>query len=278
VTNSSNLIWIFTCLGRTRFPRLILLCALSISLTARDLILAAAWQAIATRQPPAEPTINYRRPVREYRDVRIDDLRVAVGKQLQDEAPQVGKKALERLKALRTQVLNALPLKARKQLRRIPFFLMYGPEAKGGGRSNGLDYIQKDAPRYHPELDSRWGDAVVVYCAQNYIDISDLWARKALVHEFAHAYQLEHWPEHQPDIQSAWEHARDSGLYRNVHDIETGKTLERAYALVNQLEYFAELSAMYFATCNYQPSNRDRLKTYDPVGYAMIRELWAPRD
>ena len=111
----------------------------------------------------------------------------------------------------------------------------------------GLDYIQKDAPRYHPELDRRWGDAIVVYCAKNYIDISDLWARKALLHEFAHAYQLEQWPEHQPDIQSAWEHARDSGLYRNVRDIETGKTLDSAYALVNQLEYFAELSAMYFA-------------------------------
>ena len=278
MTNSSSLIRIFTCLGLTRFPRLIFLCAFSISLTARDLILAAAWQAIATRQPPAEPTINYRRPVREYRDVRMDDMRVSVEKQLQDEAPQVGKKALERLKALRTQVLASLPLKASKQLRRLSFFLMYGPKAKGGGRSNGLDYIQKDAPRFHPELDSRWGDAIVVYCAQNYIDISDLWARKALVHEFAHAYQLEHWPEHQPDIQSAWEHARDSGLYLNVHDIETGKTLERAYALVNQLEYFAELSVMYFARCNYQPSNRDRLRSYDPLGYAMIRKLWTPRD
>jgi hypothetical protein len=59
-----------------------------------------------------------------------------------------------------------------------------------------------------------------------------------------------------------------------VRDVETGKTLESAYALVNQLEYFAELSCMYFAKCNYEPSTRRELKDYDPVGYAMIRKLW----
>ena len=101
-------------------------------------------------------------------------------------------------------------------------------------------------------------------------------AQKALLHEFAHAYQLEQWPEHQPDIQSAWEHARDSGRSRTVRDVETGKTVDSAYVLVNQLEYFAELSCMYFAKCNYQPTNREELKAHDPVGHAMIRKLWRP--
>lgn len=153
---------------------------------------------------------------------------------------------------------------------------MYGPKAHGGGKSNGLEYFQKTAPQYHPELDSRWGDAIVVYSAPNYTRISDLWAQKALMHELAHAYQLEQWPEHQPDIQQAWENARDSGLYHNVKDVETGKSIPNAYALVNQLEYFAEVTCMYFARCNYQPSDREQLKAYDPVGYAMIRKLWQP--
>ncbi len=234
----------------------------------------AAWQEPAATQPPARHAISYRRPVREYKEVRMGDMKVAVEKQLQAEAPQIAAKALERLKAERTRALAALPAKAAKQLGKIHFFLMYGPKAKGGGRNNGLEYFQKNAPEQHPELDRRWGDAIVVYCAQNYVQISDLWAQKALLHEFAHAYQLEQWPEHQADIQSAWEHARDSGLYRHVRDIETGKTLESAYALVNQLEYFAELSCMYFARCNYQPTDRKELKAYDPVGHAMIRKLW----
>ena len=153
---------------------------------------------------------------------------------------------------------------------------MYGPEAKSGGRNNGLEYFQKYAPRQHPELDRQWSDAIVIYRAENYVQISDLWAQKALLHEFAHAYQLEQWPEHQPDIQRAWEHAMASRRYRNVRDVETGKTVDSAYALVNQLEYFAELSCMYFAKCNYQPANREELKAYDPVGHAMIRKLWKP--
>jgi hypothetical protein len=42
--------------------------------------------------------------------------------------------------------------------------------------------------------------------------------------------------------------------------------LPEAYATVNQLEYFAELSSMYFVGCNYQPSNRRELMLYDPTG------------
>ncbi len=256
--------------------RLLLFSWLMNALPASGSMWPATWQEPATPQPPAQRAINYRQPVREYRDVRMGDMKVAVEKQLQAEAPQIAAKALERLKSERTRALAALPAKASKQLGGIPFFLMYGPKAKNGGRNNGLEYFQKNALRQHPELDRRWGDAIVIYCAQNYVQISDLWARKALLHEFAHAYQLEQGPEHQPDIQSAWEHARDSGRYRNVRDVETGKTVDSAYALVNQLEYFAGLSCVYFAKCNYQPANREELKAYDPVGYAMIRKLWKP--
>lgn len=246
------------------------------ALPASGSLSSAAWQEPATPQPPAQRAINYQQPVREYKDVRMGDMKVAVEKQLQAEAPQVAAKALERLKSERTRALAALPARASKQLVKVPFFLMYGPEAKNGGRNNGLEYFQKYAPRQHPELDRQWSDAIVIYRAENYVQISDLWAQKALLHEFAHAYQLEQWPEHQPDIQRAWEHAMASRRYRNVRDVETGKTVDSAYALVNQLEYFAELSCMYFAKCNYQPANREELKAYDPVGHAMIRKLWKP--
>ena len=53
-----------------------------------------------------------------------------------------------------------------------------------------------------------------------------------------------------------------------------GRRSIRRYALTNQLEFFAELSCMYFIKCNYEPSDRRQLKAYDPVGYAMIRKMW----
>lgn len=193
---------------------------------------------------------------------------------MKTEAPAVADRALARLEAKRAEVLETVPSRARERLVRIPFFLMYGPKAPGGGKSNGLEYFQKNAPEHHGELDPRWHDAIVVYCAQNYLDISDLWAKKALFHEYAHAYQLEQWPENQPDILHAWEHARERNKYRNVPDVETKRTFARAYAMTNHLEYFAELSCMYFVGCNYEPADREQLKEYDPVGYEMIRKLW----
>ncbi len=114
---------------------------------------------------------------------------------------------------------------------------------------------------------------MVLYCAQNYIDLTDLWALKAVMHEYGHAYQLENWPENEPEIVGAYNNATEHGLYRKVKDVD-GKMLDAAYATTNQLEYFAELTAMYFVGCNYQPFNRSELKQYDPVGYAMIERFW----
>jgi hypothetical protein len=150
---------------------------------------------------------------------------------------------------------------------------MYGPKAREGGKDNGLDYIQKASPASHNELDARWGDAVIVYCAQNYLDQSDFWALKAVFHELSHAYHLHHWPEAQSDIVLAYTGAMKRGLHHNVPD-DSGKRLDSSYAATNALEYFAELSCMYFVGCNYKPFNRDELKKYDPAGFAMIEKLW----
>jgi len=98
-------------------------------------------------------------------------------------------------------------------------------------------------------------------------------ALMALAHEFAHAYQLEQWPENEPQIYDTWEHAVQQGLYRNVKD-ENGEVLEQGYAAVNQLEYFAELSMVYFVGGYYTPFNRDELKSYDAAGYEMVRKMW----
>jgi hypothetical protein len=158
-------------------------------------------------------------------------------------------------------------------LRRLPIFLMYGPAAKSGGRDNGLEYFQKTAPQHFSYLDPRMASSVLIYSAENFVWITEFWALKALLHEFAHAYQLEQWPEEQPDICAAWENARRLGLYHNVKD-EHDKLIPEAYALVNQLEYFAECSCMYFVGCNYEPRDRAAFAAYDPAGHAMIRKVW----
>lgn len=239
------------------------------------LLIAGAWPAARAADGP-QPPVDYHKPARRYEPADAGDWTILVEKQLLADAPDVAHKALARLREKLPQALEALPEAARPRLKKLQVFLMYGPKADGGGRDNGLEYFQKRAPAYHDEIDPRWADGIVVYCAENYAQISDFWALKALVHEMAHAYHLGQWPEDQEDILAAWKNAMKQGLYHGVKD-DQGAKLDKAYAATNQLEYFAELSCMYFVGCNYQPFSRKGLKEYDPVGYAMIEKMWRVR-
>ena len=51
----------------------------------------------------------------------------------------------------------------------------------------------------------------------------------------------------------------------------------KAYAIKNNLEYFAELSAMYFVGGDYYPYEREELTLYDPDGVKMVKKLWDVR-
>jgi hypothetical protein len=247
--------------------------SLSLLLISSALVAGAPFASADDKTPPPQQPVNYNKPARQYEKADAGDWTVLVEKQLLSEAPDVADKALARLKEKLPQAMDALPEASHAKLKKLKFFLLYGPKAKGGGRDNGLEYFQKHAPEKHDNLDPRWGGSIVVYCAENYTQISDFWALKALVHEMSHAYHLEQWPEDQKDIYDAWKNAMKQGLYHDVKD-DQGMKLDKAYAATNQLEYFAELSCMYFVGCNYQPFNRKELKEYDPVGYAMIEKMW----
>ncbi len=213
-------------------------------------------QEVKTPLPPPQAAVNYKDPPREYTTTRAGNWTIKVENQLLADAPAVAKKAQARLRKKLGEAIGVLPDASHVRLQKLDIFLLYGPKSKGGGRDNGLEYFQKTAPEHHKHLDPGWSSSMVVYCAENYVKISDFWAVKALVHEMAHAHHLEQWPENQPDILQAWENAMKLGLYQGVKD-DQGKIVDKAYATVNQLEYFAELSCMYFVGCNYQPFDRE---------------------
>lgn len=227
-------------------------------------------------QAPArgkKPTINFREPAREYQTVKKGRWSFEVEKQLLDEAPAVASKTLKRLQENLDEAIRSVPKPAQPILLELQWFVLYGPKSRGGGYDNGLEYCANNAPKFRPNLDERWSRCIVVHCAENYTEISNLWALKSVLHELGHAHHKENWAEGQEDIKAAWQNAIDKKLYVNVKD-DKGKVIPKAYALTNQLEYFAELTAIYFGKCNYAPFNRADLKKYDPVGYAMIQKMW----
>jgi hypothetical protein len=233
------------------------------------------WNTVgaATTPPPPQEPADFNHPPRQYEQRTALAWTVWVEKELVTREPLLCSQALARLEKKLGEMLAILPPATQTNFQQTPLFLMYGAKSRYGGRSNGAEYHQRHAPQHYSNLDPRMGGSVVVYSADNYVWLSEFWALKVLVHEFAHAHHLGHWPEEQPDILDAYHQAMAGHLYRKVLDLD-GRTLDNGYAAVNQLEYFAELSCAYFVGCNYEPFNREQLKEYDPAGTRMIRKMW----
>lgn len=236
------------------------------------------WTSCAAQEPKvvANPSpVNYRLPAREYKALKVGKWSFSVEKQLTVDDPESAKKVLERLEEKLNLALEALPKPTHPTFKKLKVFVMHGPRAKNGGRDNGLEFFRLDSPKWNRNMDPRWAGGVVIYDAGNYQQCTEFVALKLLVHEFAHAHHFANWPEDQPDIRAAYENATKKGLYLNVQDRD-GKTLEKAYASVNALEYFAELSCKYFVGDGTAPFDRQQLKEYDPDGFAMIQKMWEP--
>ncbi|BCE03664.1 hypothetical protein [Marinicellulosiphila megalodicopiae] len=92
-----------------------------------------------------------------------------------------------------------------------------------------------------------------------------------LLHELAHAYQHQYLGDDNAKILSAFNLARDSGIYEEV---DRNGVLEKAYAIANEFEYFAETSESFFVTNDYFPYNRDQLKSFDNNGYLLMLDIW----
>ena len=82
------------------------------------------------------------------------------------------------------------------------------------------------------------------------------------------------------DINAAYERAKAAGKYDRVerwHGNGQPNTFERAYAMTNPQEFFAENTEAFFSRNDYFPFTRDELKKHDPETFALLEKLWAHR-
>jgi len=95
-----------------------------------------------------------------------------------------------------------------------------------------------------------------------------------VLHETAHAYHDQVLPGGYGNrrIREAWERATQAGLYNEVKHVH-GHT-ERAYAIKNPMEFFAENTEAFFGRNDFYPFDREELRRHDPETYRMIAELW----
>lgn len=216
--------------------------------------------------------VNYRYPNRLYAD-KSGTYPVFIEYPESEHLAKQFDLAVKRLNDTLDMLYSKLPHRTHSYLKAISFYIMIGPKAKLGGEKDGLRYFPDNGDNIRLVGDKRWTNAIVIYSVENFLALSDLWTKKVVMHELAHAWHYQDWNKNYPIMKNAWLNSRNQGLYQSQKSIE-GKLFEPAYATTNEKEYFAELSAMYFVGCDYFPFNRQDLASYDPKGYQLIEGLW----
>ena len=99
------------------------------------------------------------------------------------------------------------------------------------------------------------------------------------LHELAHAYHDRFLKKgfDNPEIAAAFQRAKDSKKYDKVERHNGNgrpNTIEKAYAMTNPMEYFAETTEAYFTRNDFYPFDADELKKTDPDMVELLAKLW----
>ncbi len=180
--------------------------------------------------------------------------------------------ALPILRRQLEEIVRVVPEAAVARLRAVP--LWFSPEYDGvPGRAE-----------YHPS--AGWlrdnGRPVILARGVEFTDTRNFEAEAGrmpnfTLHELAHAYHHQVLGFEQAGIVAAFEAARKNGLYDHVarrHGGGRPETTERAYAMTDAKEYFAELTEAYFSQNDFFPFTRAELEKHDPAGCEAVRRAW----
>ena len=102
-----------------------------------------------------------------------------------------------------------------------------------------------------------------------------------ILHELAHAYhdRVLFGGFDNAEVKARYEVVMASGKYQSVErqDSEGHKSIDRAYALTNSQEFFAESTEAYFGHNDFFPYTNEQLKSYDLDTWTLIGKLWGVR-
>ncbi|HJY78201.1 MAG TPA: hypothetical protein VKE95_16300 [Burkholderiales bacterium] len=165
------------------------------------------------------------------------------------------------------EVVDVVPSPALSALRNVRIWVEWSKRPDAGAEFHPSQrWLEQNG--YNPAK----AGAIEISNSLNFVSWSRAEQPCMVLHELAHAYHFLVLGENHPEIAAAYRQAVERGLYESVDYVGGGK--RRAYALVNEKEYFAELSEAYFGRNDYYPFTRADLQRHDPVGYALVQRLW----
>lgn len=208
----------------------------------------------------------------EAREIRsIAGWTVQVRANLLETNAAATRRALELLTAQLEEIARVVPKAAVTELRKVPLWL--SPEYPG------------TPPRaeYHPNagwLRDHGRDTAMAKAVEfTNVRIFEQETRRMpnfALHELAHSYHDRVLGFDEPRLKAAYDKARAGGTYDKVgrRDAQGRVTMERAYAMSDHMEYFAEGSEAFFSTNDFFPFTRAELREHDPEGFELLADLW----
>jgi hypothetical protein len=165
------------------------------------------------------------------------------------------------------EVVEVVPPSAVAALRNVRIWVEWSRRPDAGAEFHvSQGWLEKNG--YNPAK----AGGIEISNSLNFVSWSRAEQPCMVLHELAHAYHFLVLGERHPEIAAAYRQAVESRSYQSVDYYGGGK--RRAYALVDEKEYFAELSEAYFCRNDYYPFTRADLQQHDPVGYELLQRLW----
>lgn len=180
-------------------------------------------------------------------------------------------KALGLLRVQLDEIERVVPAKAVTELRKVP--LWFNPEHPNT-RPHAAYHPSADWLRDHgfdPEMAKG-----VEFTNVRIFEAETRRMPNFALHELAHAYHDRVLGFGNTEIEVAFEKAKAAGKYDKVQrqDSEGRKRLDKAYAMTNAKEYFAECSEAYFSRNDFYPFTHEELKQHDHEMFTQLGKLW----
>jgi hypothetical protein len=236
--------------------------------------LAAANQQIKEAAKARDEKANGKTAAIEREVREVSGWKVHINRALLDSQRDETEHALVLLKTMLDDIIRVVPAKAVAELQKVPLYFSPPYPGKRGGAE------------FHP--DAGWlrdnGRDPVMAKGVEFSGIANFEAEMNrmpafALHELAHGFHNRVIKDgfDNAEIKTAYEHAKASGEYDKVerwHGNGKPNTFERAYAMTNPMEYFAENTEAFFSRNDFFPFTREELKQTDPEMFALLAKLW----
>ncbi|MGB0578434.1 MAG: sulfatase-like hydrolase/transferase, partial [Limisphaerales bacterium] len=202
-----------------------------------------------------------------YQTEFIEGWAVRVSERLRAKEPEATDQALKLLREQCRKVIDVLPKRTLVKVRTVPIWMsLPAPGRRPTGeyhddpiwlRRNGLNPAKAKGIEF------------------SNIPIFEAEIKRMpmlLLHELAHAFHNQELGHDHKGVLDLYRRAKRSGAYDKV--ARKNYESQKAYAMNNQMEYFAETTEAYFGENDFYPFNRADLKKHDPKMFELLGKLW----